>query len=87
VAPGGPSEVSGVNLPLPHERDQALGQVASAPDPVMRQAKRDLDAGLVDTDMRATAGLDAGRRRNLVSTPPPSLASGPTSAAKAPKRR
>jgi len=85
-APGGPSEVRGIDLPLPHERDQALGQVASAPDPVMRQAKRDIDAGLVDTDMRATPGLDAGRRRNLVSTPP-SIAAGPAPAAKAPKRR
>src|SRR6187402_1351725 len=79
LAPGGPSDVRGVDLPLPHERDQALGQVASASNPVMRQAKRDLDAGLVDTDMRATPGLDAGRRRNLVSTPP-SIAAGPTPA-------
>ncbi len=36
------------------------------PDPVIAQAKRDLDAGLVDTDMRATPGLDAQLRRKLV---------------------
>jgi len=54
---------------LPHERDQALGEVAARPDPKIRQAKRDLDAGLVDTDMRATPGLDAARRRALVPGP------------------
>ncbi len=32
----------------------------------MRQAHRDLEAGLVDTDMRATPGLDAQRRTKLV---------------------
>jgi hypothetical protein len=37
-----------------------------APDPVIAQDKRDLDAGLVDTDMRASPGLDAQRRRKLV---------------------
>ncbi len=55
--------------PLPHERDQALGSVASEPDEVIKQAKRDLDAGMVDTDMRATPGLDAARRERLVPTP------------------
>lgn len=68
LAPGRPSNVKGIDLPLPHERDQGLDQVASAPDPVMRQAKRDLDAGQVDTDMRATPGLDAERRNGLVPT-------------------
>ena len=32
----------------------------------MLQAHRDLEAGLVDTDMRATPGLDAQRRTKLV---------------------
>jgi hypothetical protein len=36
---------------------------------VIVQAKRDIDAGLVDTDMRATAGLDARRRAKLVPGP------------------
>ncbi len=56
---------------MPHELDQALGQVAEEPDPVIVQAKRDIDAGLVDTDMRATPGLDAERRARLVPEPRP----------------
>jgi hypothetical protein len=51
---------------LPHERDQAEGAVSPNVDPVIAQAKRDIDAGLVDTDMRATPGLDAQRRQDLV---------------------
>jgi len=62
---------AGQPLPMPHERDQATGQVGHADDPVMRQAKRDIDAGQVDTDMRATPGLDAERRARLVPTPAP----------------
>jgi hypothetical protein len=49
--------------------------MAVQPDPVIKQAKRDIDAGLVDTDMWATPGLDAERRRELVPGPagkPPS---------------
>ena len=45
--------------------------MATQPDPQIVQAKRDLDAGLVDTDMRATPGLDAERREQLVPTPRP----------------
>lgn len=62
-------------LPLPHERDENNPATARAPDPVIAQAKRDLDAGQVDTDMRATAGLDADRRAQMVPGPggkPPS---------------
>jgi hypothetical protein len=32
----------------------------------MKQAKRDLDAGLVDTDLRNTPGVDAEQRRKMV---------------------
>jgi hypothetical protein len=53
-------------LALPHEVDESIHTTAPQPDPVMVQAKRDLDAGLVDTDMHATAGLDAERRASLV---------------------
>lgn len=53
-------------LPLPHERDESTGHTDATPRKVMVQAKRDLDAGLVDTDMRATPGLDAQRRDELV---------------------
>jgi CBS-domain-containing membrane protein len=54
-------------LPLPHERDEAVGEVAAHVDPIIRQAKSDIDRGLVDTDLRATPGLDAARRDALVS--------------------
>ena len=51
---------------LPSASTQAT---ASQPDPVIEQAKRDIDAGQVDTDMRATPGLDADRRKKLVPGP------------------
>lgn len=35
----------------------------------MVQAQRDIEAGLVDTDMRSTPGLDAERRAQLVPGP------------------
>lgn len=60
------SLVSGKGLKLPHERDESVDAPANAPDPVIAQAKRDIDAGLVDTDMRATPGLDAKLRAKLV---------------------
>ena len=66
LAPGSTPLPEGDALPLPHERDESANSVAAAPDPVMQQAKRDIDAGKVDTDMRATPGLDAKRRAELV---------------------
>jgi hypothetical protein len=60
---------SAPGLPLPHERDESSGLTAVAPDPVIAQAKRDIDAGMVDTDMRATPGLDAALRARLVPGP------------------
>ena len=51
---------------LPHERDEFVGAVAHAPDPRLVQAKKDIDAGMVDTDMWTTPGLDAARREALV---------------------
>jgi hypothetical protein len=54
--------------PVP-EAEPAEHYTADAPDPVMQQAKRDIDAGLVDTDMRATPGLDAALRAKLVPGP------------------
>jgi hypothetical protein len=53
----------------PHERGESIKTTAEAPDPVMAQAQRDIEAGLVDTDMRATPGLDAERRAQLVPGP------------------
>lgn len=56
----------GSALPLPHERDESTEATIKPPDPVMIQAKRDLDTGQVDTDMHATPGLDAKQRARLV---------------------
>lgn len=55
-----------VKSKLPHVREQSSGSVGTEPRKVIQQAYRDLQAGLVDTDMRATPGLDAQRRRQLV---------------------
>lgn len=66
---------SAPGLPLPHERDESPEPAAAAPDPVIAQAQRDIDAGMVDTDMHATPGLDATLRGRLVPGPggkPPS---------------
>lgn len=56
-------------LPLPHERDESPDPGAAAPDAVIAQAQRDIDAGLVDTDMHATPGQDADLRARLVPGP------------------
>jgi hypothetical protein len=56
-------------LALPHERDESADAGPATPDPVMAQAQRDIDAGLVDTDMRAPPGLDAKLRARLVHGP------------------
>jgi hypothetical protein len=62
--PHAPTSPTG--LALPHERDESGDATAAEPDPVIVQASRDIAAGLVDTDMRATPGLDAERRARLV---------------------
>lgn len=69
IAPGSAPPSLGRGLPLPHERDESTGSTDAAPRKVMKRAKQDIDAGLVDTDMRATPGLDAERRRKLVPGP------------------
>jgi hypothetical protein len=66
---GAQAPLSPAGLKLPHERDQSGHTTAETPDPKMVQAKRDIDAGLVDTDMRATPGLDAKLRESLVPGP------------------
>lgn len=53
-------------LPLPHERDESSPVTNPQPDPMIEQAGRDLESGQVDTDLRATPGLDATRRRTLL---------------------
>jgi len=57
-------------LALPHERDQGLNATSARPDARIEQARRDLAAGQVDTDLRATAGLDAERRARLLRGKP-----------------
>lgn len=79
IAPGGPPPDSppeeARGLALPHERDESVGNVASAPDPMMAQAAKDIAAGLVDTDMRNTGGQTQARRDALLkpgnNTPAP----------------
>jgi hypothetical protein len=67
IAPGADHDTdAGRNLPLPHEHDQRTGEVDPQPRDVIRQAQDDIEAGQVDTDMRATPGLDAARRAQLV---------------------
>jgi hypothetical protein len=71
----GPKE----DLALPLDRDESPDAPAPQTDPVIEQAQRDIEAGLVDTDMRATPGLDAERRERLVPGPggkPPASRSG-----------
>lgn len=68
--------LSAPGLALPHERDESPDAPPATPDPKMIQAKRDIDAGLVDTDMRATPGQNAKLRERMVpgpgGKPPPS---------------
>ena len=51
---------------LPHDRDQQATATNATPDPHMKRAARDLKEGQVDTDLRATPGLDANRRGDMV---------------------
>lgn len=69
---GAKAPLSAPGLPLPHERDEspeATDATPKTPDPMIAQAKRDIDAGLVDTDMHATPGLDADLRERMVPGP------------------
>ena len=59
----------GAPLPLPHERDESVSTSVTPPNATIEQARRDIEAGKVDTDMRAIAGLDAGNRARLVPGP------------------
>ncbi|UXH80541.1 hypothetical protein [Roseateles amylovorans] len=76
VEPLGGAHIGGNDVQLPHERDQstgadstgAMGTGAAGAEQrdQMGQAHEDLRQGQVDTDMRATPGLDAQRREGLV---------------------
>ena len=64
------------DVQLPHERDQSVGTDATGgmgsgaageqQRAVIGQAHDDLEQGQVDTDLRATPGLDAQRRDRLL---------------------
>lgn len=75
--PSGDSQPGlGRALPLPHERDEAAKEVAAPLDPVIVQARKDLDAGLVDTDLRNAPGADAQQREHLLNEAVPGAGSG-----------
>lgn len=44
---------------LPHERDQAPDKAPAKPNKAMVQASKDLQRGLVDTDMHGDRGVEA----------------------------
>lgn len=54
------------DLRTQNERDQSSDAAGNAPRPVIEQAKRDIDAGLVDTDLHGTPGMGAERQRELL---------------------
>ena len=45
---------------MPHERDESPDGQDRQPRGVMKQAAADIEQGLVDTDRRATPGLEKG---------------------------
>lgn len=45
---------------MPHERDESPDGQDREPRGVMKQAAADIEQGLVDTDLRATPGLEKG---------------------------
>lgn len=66
-APGSkPVDPEDDHLQLPHERDEDADITDGEVDPVILQASKDLERGLVDTDMRVTPGLDAQKRERDV---------------------
>lgn len=77
--PGRPPEKAiTADLPLPHEREVSGTYTGNQPQPVVKQAKKDLDNGLVDTDLHGAAGVDDQRRRALLDRERKSTA-GPSS--------
>jgi hypothetical protein len=62
--PGDASRPQGPSLP--HDRDQQAASTDAEPNSHIGQAADDLKQGQVDTDLRATPGLDAERRGDMV---------------------
>jgi hypothetical protein len=48
-----PRDAKDANMALPHERDQWTDMTAEAPDPMIKQASRDVNNGLKDTSKAA----------------------------------
>lgn len=63
------AEPSPYPMPQPIPRPIPEPITDPKPNPIIAQAKRDIDAGQVDTDMRATPGLNAALRAKLVPGP------------------
>ena len=61
-----PEKAIPAELPLPHEREVSGAYTNQQPQAVVEQAKKDLDRGLVDTDLHGAAGVDDQRRRTLL---------------------
>lgn len=49
---------SASEAPLPHERDQSHHDVGPDQQGVIEQARRDIESGQQDTDLRGMRGLD-----------------------------
>ena len=79
TAPGQSAAKGSDDVQLPHERDESAGAngtsgpgTGAAGEKQRRTGQRaaaDLAQGQVDTDLRATPGLDAERRDALVKNP------------------
>jgi len=48
---------------LPHEHDESSDSQGGGPRAVMEQARRDIESGQQDTDLRGTPGLEKPERR------------------------
>lgn len=59
-------DAGGADLRTQYERDQSSDATGAQPQEVIRQAHDDIEAGLVDTDLRGTPGATAERQRELL---------------------
>ncbi len=62
---------------LPHEHDESHDSGSSGPREDMQQAYKDLDRGLVDTDLRGARGVEETvRKQKLPAGQPESMPEG-----------
>jgi len=79
TAPGQPGADGSDEVQMPHERDESVGGDSTSGQGsgaagenqrrVAQRAADDLEQGQVDTDLRATPGLDAERRGRIAGPP------------------